>query len=156
MTEKATSKPGRNRRKSRELALKGLYSLFVGGGDVREIIDGLAEEEDYPRADAEYLKELLRGVAECASELDARIAPLLDRELSELSPIEHAILCIAAYELVHDISIPYRVAINEGVELAKLYGGTDGYKYVNGVLDRLASEARPDECKRNDQPRGRK
>lgn len=156
MTEKTTSKPGRNRRKSRELALKGLYSLFVGGGDVREIIAGLAEEEDYPRADAEYLNELLRGVAECASELDARIAPLLDRPLSELSPIEHAVLCIAAYELVHDISIPYRVAINEGVELAKLYGGTDGYKYVNGVLDRLASEARPDECKRNDQPRGRK
>jgi len=66
------------------------------------------------------------------------------------------VLCIAAYELVHDISIPYRVAINEGVELAKLYGGTDGYKYVNGVLDRLASEARPDECKRDGQPRGRK
>ena len=63
MTEKTTSKPGRNRRKSRELALKGLYSLFVGGGDVREIIAGLAEEEDYPRADAEYLNELLRGVA---------------------------------------------------------------------------------------------
>jgi N utilization substance protein B len=149
MSEKKTPKPGQNRRKSRELALKGLYSLFLGGGDIKQIADNLTEDEEYPRADANYFKGLLNGVAECVEELDVRIAPLLDRELSELSPIEHAILCIAAFELIHDVSIPYRVAINEGVELAKLYGGTDGYKYVNGVLDKLAAAARPDECKEN-------
>jgi N utilization substance protein B len=149
MSEKKTPKPGQNRRKSRELALKGLYSLFLGGGDIKQIADNLTEDEEYPRADANYFKGLLNGVAECVEDLDVRIAPLLDRELSELSPIEHAILCIAAFELIHDVSIPYRVAINEGVELAKLYGGTDGYKYVNGVLDKLAAAARPDECKEN-------
>lgn len=74
------------------------------------------------------------------------LAPLLDRPMQELSPIEHAILWIAGYELLHDVSIPYKVAINEGVELAKRYGGTDGYKYVNGVLDKLALQARPEEC----------
>jgi N utilization substance protein B len=149
MSEKKTPKPGQNRRKSRELALKGLYSLFLGGGDIKQIADNLTEDEEYPRADANYFKGLLNGVAECVEDLDVRIAPLLDRELSELSPIEHAILCIAAFELIHDVSIPYRVAINEGVELAKLYGGTDGYKYVNGVLDKLAAAARPDECREN-------
>jgi N utilization substance protein B len=149
MSEKKTPKPGQNRRKSRELALKGLYSLFLGGGDIKQIADNLTEDEEYPRADANYFKGLLNGVAERVEELDVRIAPLLDRELSELSPIEHAILCIAAFELIHDVSIPYRVAINEGVELAKLYGGTDGYKYVNGVLDKLAAAARPDECREN-------
>jgi transcription antitermination protein NusB len=81
-------------------------------------------------------------------ELDARITKFLDRTIEELSPIEHAILLISAYELIFDVSIPYRVAINEGVELAKLYGGTDGHKYVNGVLDKLAAEARPSEVSR--------
>lgn len=146
MTEKTPQKTGQNRRKSRELALKGLYSLFLGKDELRQIIDNLSEDEDYARADIEYFRGLLYGVAENVQELDARIAPLLDRAVTELSPIEHAILCIAAFELVHDISIPYRVAINEGVELAKRFGGTDGYKYVNGVLDKLAAEARPDEA----------
>jgi len=156
MTEKTTSKPAQNRRKSRELALKGLYSLFIGRGDLRDIVESLKEEdEDYYRCDIEYFQGLLKGVSECVPELDIRIAPLLDRDISELSPIEHAILCIAAFELIHDVSIPYRVAINEGVELAKRYGGTDGYKYVNGVLDRLAAEARPDEAKRSSGHRSR-
>ena len=84
--------------------------------------------------------------------LDARIGPLLDRPITELSPIEHAILCISGYELMHDVSIPYRVAINEGVELAKIYGGTDGYKYVNGVLDKLAAEVRSEEVKQAARP----
>lgn len=145
MSEKKPKKPGKNRRKSRELVLKGIYSLLVGGGDIRDIMRNLADDEDYARADAEFFRELLAGVAQHAAQIDARLQPLLDRNIGELSPIEHAILCISGYELLHDLSIPYRVAINEGVELAKLYGGTDGYKYVNGVLDRLAAEARPGE-----------
>ena len=90
----------------------------------------------------------MEGVSEHIPELDGRLAQFVDRGIHELSPIEHAILCIAAYELIYDPSIPYRVAINEGVELAKRFGGTDGHKYVNGVLDKLAAEARPAEFSR--------
>ena len=83
--------------------------------------------------------------------LDAKLGEFVDRKVSELSPVEHAILCIATYELAFDADIPYRVAINEAIELAKRYGGVDGHKYVNGVLDKLAADLRPDEFK----PRGR-
>lgn len=149
MTDKKTPKAGQNRRKSRELVLKGLYSQILSESDLRETLRNLAEDEDYARADAEYFKGLLEGVVAERASLEARIAPLLDRPLSELSPVEHAILCLSGYELIHDVSIPYRVAINEGVELAKRFGGTDGFKFVNGVLDKLAAEARPDEVKQN-------
>jgi len=143
---KPAKKPARNRRKSRELALKGLYSLLLGG-EVTVILRDLVEDEDYAHADVDYFHALLRDVAGALAQLDQKIAPLLDRPIAELSPIEHAILCLSGYELLHDLSIPYRVAINEGVELAKRYGGTDGYKYVNGVLDKLAAEVRPDEVR---------
>lgn len=145
MTEKKTMKPGKSRRKSRELVLKALYSQLLSAGDVRETMRDLAEDGDYSQADAEYFRDLLAGVIEERVALETRISPLLDRKLEELSPIEHGILLIAGYELLFDVSIPYRVSINEGVELAKRYGGTDGYKFVNGVLDKLAAEARPDE-----------
>ena len=91
---------------------------------------------------------MIEGVSDNIASLDERLAEFIDRPIAELSPIEHAILCISAYELIHDPSIPYRVAINEGVELAKRYGGTDGHKYVNGVLDKLAAQARPHEISR--------
>lgn len=141
----STAKPGRNRRKSRELALKGVYRLLLNQGSLAEILDELQEDADIARADVPFLRELLTGVTGHLAQIDARLAPLLDRDIAELSPIEHAILCISGFELLHDLSIPYRVAINEGVELAKLYGGTDGYKYVNGVLDKLAAQARAGE-----------
>lgn len=145
---KPAKKASRNRRKSRELVLKGLYRLFLNSGGVDEILRDLADDDDYTHADEDYFLTLLRGVAEQVTQLDQQISPLLDRQISELSPVEHAILCIAGYELIHDRSIPYRVAINEGVELAKRYGGTDGHKYVNGVLDRLAAEVRSGEFER--------
>ena len=138
-------KASRSRRKSRELALKGLYGVFVGRGETEQVLRDLAGDEDFALADEAYFYALLRGVMGELSTLEQKLAQLLDRPIGELSPIEHAILCISAYELLHDLSIPYRVAINEGVELAKLYGGTDGYKYVNGVLDKLAAEARAGE-----------
>jgi N utilization substance protein B len=147
MTEPSQPKPVRNRRKSRELALKGLYQHFMNASELRETLQDLAEDADYAKADIEYFRQLLEGVAEERSAIEAKVTPFLDRKLGELSPIEHAILCIAAYELMFDLSIPYRVAINEGVELAKRYGGTDGYKYVNGVLDKLAAAVRPDEIR---------
>ncbi|HEY8119519.1 MAG TPA: transcription antitermination factor NusB [Methylophilaceae bacterium] len=146
--DKKPAKAGKNRRKSRELALKGIYHGFLNKSELRQIRRELADDPDFDRADEEYMRQLLEGVSEHMPELDQRLQVFLDRKISELSPIEHAILCISGYELIFDASIPYRVAINEGVELAKLYGGTDGHKYVNGVLDKLAAEARPEEFKR--------
>jgi transcription antitermination protein NusB len=141
-------KPSGSRRKSRELALKGLYQYLLSPKELRLIVREMADEADFARADETYFRSLLEGVFDQMPELDSRITQFLDRPIAELSPIEHAILLISAYELIFDISIPYRVAINEGVELAKSYGGTDGHKYVNGVLDKLAAEARPSEVSR--------
>ena len=143
-----SAKPTGNRRKSRELALKGLYQYLLSPKELRLIVREMADEADFARADESYFRSLLEGVYDQIPELDTRITKFLDRAIEELSPIEHAILLISAYELIFDVSIPYRVAINEGVELAKLYGGTDGHKYVNGVLDKLAAEARPSEVSR--------
>jgi len=92
---------------------------------------------------------LTRGVLERAADLQAALQPFLDRPAQQLSPVEHALLLIGAYELMFMSDVPYRVAINEAVELAKSYGGTDGHKYVNGVLDKLAAQVRPGEAKRN-------
>ena len=143
-----SAKPTGNRRKSRELALKGLYQYLLSPKELRLIVREMADEADFARADEAYFRSLLEGVYDQIPELDTRITKFLDRAIEELRPIEHAILLISAYELIFDVSIPYRVAINEGVELAKLYGGTDGHKYVNGVLDKLAAEARPSEVSR--------
>jgi transcription antitermination protein NusB len=143
-----SSKPAGNRRKSRELALKGLYQYLLSPKELRLIMREMADEAEFSRADETYFRGLLEGVYDQLSELDSRIAKFLDRPIAELSPIEHAVLLISAYELIFDVTIPYRVAINEGVELAKSYGGTDGHKYVNGVLDKLAAEARPTEVTR--------
>jgi N utilization substance protein B len=144
MTEKA-AKPGRNRRLSRELALKGLYQQFLSGNSAQEILHNLAEDSTYARSDQVYCAALMNGVIDNLEGLNAKLAGYVDRKVSELSPIEHAILCIASYELAFDPEIPYRVAINEAIELAKRYGGSDGHKYVNGVLDRLAADLRPHE-----------
>jgi N utilization substance protein B len=143
-----SAKPSGNRRKSRELALKGLYQYLLSPKELRLIVREMADEADFARADETYFRNLLEGVYDQINELDTRITKFLDRPIAELSPIEHAILLISAYELIFDVSIPYRVAINEGVDLAKRHGRTDGHKYVNGVLDTLASETRPSEVSR--------
>ena len=148
-------KPGRNRRLSRELVLKGLYQQFLSGNSTQEILRNLAEENSYAKADQAYCEALLNGVLENREGLDAKLSGFVDRKVAELSPIEHAILCIAGYELAFDPDIPYRVAINEAIELAKRYGGTDGHKYVNGVLDKLAADLRPQEVQEH-QPARRK
>jgi transcription antitermination protein NusB len=144
----SAAKTGKNRRKSRELALKAIYCNLMSQSELGQIRRDMAEDADFDRADEGYFRKLLEGVSANMPALNGRIAAFMDRKVTELSPIEHAILCISAYELIYDPSIPYRVAINEGVELAKLYGGTDGHKYVNGVLDKLAAEVRADEFKR--------
>lgn len=138
-----------NRRLSRELALKGLYQHFLSGNKSQAILTQLTEDSSYERADQDYCKRLFDGVLENLDGLHLKLSDFVDRKVEELSPVEHAILCIAAYELAFDPSIPYRVAINEGIELAKRYGGADGHKYVNGVLDRMAADLRPDETKKS-------
>jgi N utilization substance protein B len=152
MTEKE-SKPAGNRRLSRELALKGIYQQFLSGNSTQAILKNLTEESDYARADQAYCSTLIRGVTENLEGLDTEIGAFVDRKVGELSPIEHAILCIATYELAFDANIPYRVAINEAIELAKRYGGADGHKYVNGVLDKLAVDLRPQEIQQRQAPR---
>jgi N utilization substance protein B len=135
------------RHKARELALQGLYQWLLAKEHAGEIRAHLAEFKGYDKADQDYLGLLLEGVIADAAELDAAFTPLLDRPVEELSPVERGVLLIGAYELAHVPEVPYKVVINEAVELAKSYGGTDGHKYVNGVLDRLAARLRPAEVK---------
>ncbi|MGH8684497.1 MAG: transcription antitermination factor NusB [Nitrosospira sp.] len=138
------AKSGRKtrRRRSRELALQGLYQWRVAGGTVEAIEAQLHETKEFARTDADYLSVLLRGVLANFPELEKQIQPYLDRPFKELSPVEIAILLMSTHELVSHPEMPYRAVINEAVELAKTYGGTDGHKYVNGVLDKLAAKLR--------------
>jgi N utilization substance protein B len=135
------------RRRAREVALQGLYQWLVAGADGAEIETHLQEEESFDKLDRLHFDALLHGCIREAADLDAVLAHHVDRKTSLLSPVEHAVLLIGTYELKHCVDIPYRVAINEGVELAKSFGGTDGHKYVNGVLDKVAAELRPAEVR---------
>ena len=147
---KTANKPGVKRapaksarRRSREAAVQGLYQWLLTGDDVGAITALGREQEGYAKLDVKHYDALLGGCIHEAADLDAILSRHVDRKTTELSPIEHAILMIGAYELKHCVDIPYRVAINEAVELAKSFGGTDGHKYVNGVLDRAAGDLRP-------------
>jgi N utilization substance protein B len=131
-----------SRKLAREFTLQGLYAWRMGGADVTLIAANLKEDEQFKRVDEAHFRTLLYGVLKEEDMLSARLAPLLDRPIDELSPIERGILLIGAYELLHCPDVPLRVVINEGVELAKKFGGTDGHKYVNGVLDKLGQDAR--------------
>jgi N utilization substance protein B len=136
-----------SRRRAREFAVQGLYQWQLAQHPVAEIIAQLSEANGYAKIDADYFKVLIEGVIAHAERLQVAIAPLLDRKFEDLSPIECGVLLIAAYELAYQPDTPYRVIINEAVELAKTFGGTDGHKYVNGVLDKLAQQLRAGEAK---------
>ena len=131
------------RRRSRELALQGLYEWLISRADAGVIDAHMRDQEGFDKCDAAHFDALLHGCIAEAADLDAVLAKHVDRKTTELSPIEHGVLMIGAYELKHCVDIPYKVAINEAVELAKSFGGTDGHKYVNGVLDKAAAELRP-------------
>ncbi len=131
-----------SRRRSREFALQGLYQWQLAGTDAPTIARQLAEASGFDKIDTEYFRTLLEGAISNAAGLEQVIAPCLDREFARLSPVERGILLLAGYELIHQPDVPYRAVINEAVELAKSYGGTDGHKYVNGVLDKLATQLR--------------
>ena len=136
------AQPKSARRRSREAALQGLYEWLISGADAGVVDAHMREQGDFDKCDAAHFDALLHGCIAEAAEIDALLAKHVDRPTTQLSPIEHGALMIGVYELKHCISIPYKVAINEAVELAKGYGGTDGHKYVNGVLDKAAAELR--------------
>jgi N utilization substance protein B len=132
----------KNRRKSRELVLKAVYRGMLNESELSQIFRDMTDDPDYNKADEAYFRQLLQSVTTNLTAIDDKLVNFIDRPLAELSPVEHAILRIAGCELMFDISIPYRVVINEGVELAKIFGGTDGHKYINGVLDKFAADVR--------------
>jgi len=137
--------PKSARRRSREIALQGLYEWLIAGSDAGVIDAHMREQEGFDKCDAVHFDALLHGCIRDAATLDAVLSRHVDRPTNELSPIEHGVLLVGAYELKNCIDVPYKVAINEAVELAKSFGGTDGHKYVNGVLDKAAAELRPAE-----------
>ena len=138
----ARMKPKSARRRSREVALQGLYEWLISGADAKIINAHMREQDEFNQCDVPHFESLLHGCITEAGLIDAVLAKHVDRKTTQLSPIEHGVLMIGVYELKHCISIPYKVAINEAVELAKSFGGTDGHKYVNGVLDKAAGELR--------------
>lgn len=135
----------RARRRAREYALQGLYQWQLTGNAVAAIEEHLSEAAGFAGADADLFAALLRGTIAERESLMADILPFLDRPPASLSPVERGILLMAAFELKSRRETPYRVVLSEAIELAKVYGGVEGYKYVNGVLDKLAGALRPDE-----------
>lgn len=134
--------PKSARRRSREVALQGLYEWLLSGADVSVVEAHMREQEGFDKCDPAHFTALLHGCIAEAADIDSVLARHVDRQTSHLSPVEHGVLMIGTYELKHCIDIPYKVAINEAVELAKSFGGTDGHKYVNGVLDKAAIDLR--------------
>lgn len=143
MSEPVVKNPAKSaRHRARELALQAIYQWRMSGGDHLEIEKTTRAEKSLGRFDIELFSQLLRGVVEHNQALVAAISPHLDRDMNELSPIEFSVLLLGAFELTRHPEVPYRVVINEAVELAKTFGGTDGHKFVNGVLDKLAAQVR--------------
>ena len=137
------------RRQAREIALQAIYAWQVSGGDPMEEARSL---EDYGRGDTAFANTLVRGVQERSAELKALIVPHLDRDLARLSPVERAILYIGAYELLAHPETPFKVVVNEAIELGKSFGAAEGHRFVNGVLERIAARLRPDEVARARNP----
>jgi N utilization substance protein B len=134
--------PASPRHRARELALQGIYQWRVSGGDAGDIEKHTLGEKNLGRYDKSMFSRLLQGALAQHEAVEALLVQHLDRPLSELSPVEFSVLLLGAYELSQHIEVPYKVVINEAVELAKTFGGTDGHKYVNGVLDKLAPQVR--------------
>lgn len=142
---KPKAPPKSARRRARELALQGLYQWLLNRNDPGVVEAHLHDAQGFNKADRAHFDALLHGAIREEATLTESFTPFLDRPVAELSPVERAALLVGAYELVHCIDIPYKVVINEAVELAKTFGGVEGYKYVNGVLDKLAAQVRAEE-----------
>lgn len=137
------------RRRARSYAMQALYQWHMAGQALNEIEAQFYVDNDFSKVDTEYFKAILHGVPARIAELDEAFSPYLDRPLKELDPVELSILRLSTFELLERIDIPYRVVINEGVELAKTFGATDGHKFINGILDRLAPKLRTAETRQN-------
>ncbi|MDC6466578.1 transcription antitermination factor NusB [Methylophilaceae bacterium] len=137
-----------NRRKSRELVMKSVYRGLVNQIDITQIKKDIQDDPDFIRADQDLYEEILSGVFKNIDSLKQEIESYIDRGYEELSPIELSIIYFSLYELKYSMSVPYKVVINEAVEIAKTYGGADGYKYINGILNQAAKVNRVNEIKR--------
>ncbi len=138
--------PQSRRGLARRLTVQALYQWLLNEGTPVQLMRQFREQEEgLGRADPAYFEELLNGVVEHAPALTLDLVPQLDRPLNQLDPVEHAVLLLGAYELRHKPEVPWRVVVNESVNLAKMFGAEDGFKFVNGVLDKLARQLRPDE-----------
>ena len=135
------------RRQARTLAMQALYSWHIAGQALNEIEAQFRVDNDFSQVDGAYFHEILHGVPRQKTEIDEAFLPCLDRALEEVDPVELAILRLSTYELMNRVDVPYRVVINEGIELAKVFGATDGHKFVNGVLDKLAPRLRAAEVR---------
>ena len=145
ITHANPSKNRTPRHRAREFALQGLYQWLLNNEDATTVVNNIRAAHGFDKADGEHFAALLYGAIRDSVALRESFAMLIDRPVAELSPIEHGVLLIGAFELKNNLDIPYRVVINEAVELTKSFGGIDGHKYVNGVLDKLAGRMRPDE-----------
>jgi len=135
------------RREARKLATQALYQWHMAKHSLNEIEAQFRVDNDFTDIDGAYFREILHGVPAIKSEIDSALVPCLNLTLDELDPVELAVLRLSTWELIKRIDVPYRVVINEGVELAKVFGATDGHKFVNGVLDKLAPTLREAEVK---------
>jgi transcription antitermination protein NusB len=136
------------RSRARRRALQALYAWQMSGSAMTAVIDQFRHEQDMEVADLEYFEDLLRGVEKHVDEIDEALKPYIDRDVAQIDPIERAALRLAAYELKYRLDVPYRVIINEAIEVTKRFGADHGHSYVNGVLDKLAAQIRVAE-KRN-------
>jgi N utilization substance protein B len=136
---------GRARSYARRLAMQALYQWQLTGQSVEEISKQFTESEEFGSSNAEYFQELTTACVSRREELDGIIGKYVDRPIEQLDPVEHSILLIGVYELLDKLEVPYKVAINEAVELAKKFGATDGHKYINALLDRAARDMRQTE-----------
>ncbi len=141
------SKPARNtlaaeRRKARHYGMQALYQWHMAGASLTDIEAEFRADYDFSHVDLEYFQALLHGVPACVDELEEMLEPLLDRKLTDLDPIERTLLRMGTFELARRPDVPYKVVINEAVALTKKFGATDGHKYINGVLDKIARELR--------------
>jgi N utilization substance protein B len=130
------------RRKARHYGMQALYQWHMAGASLSDIEAEFRADYDFSHVDLEYFQALLHGVPACVDELDASFEPLLDRKLDDLDPIERTLLRMGTFELRERLDVPFKVVINEAVALAKKFGATDGHKYINGVLDKVAHQLR--------------
>ena len=142
MTRPRSDRSGRARSLSRRLALQALYQWQMTGQSFPELRNQYTSDDGYAEVDPEYFQQLLQGVVENSSALDAMIGEWLDRPVAQLDPVEHAVLLLGVEELRAHVEVPYKVVLNECVELAKKFGATDGHKFINAVLDRAARQLR--------------